>query len=149
MRSRLLALLSLVPIALGTLACSAPPAEHAGGDLAATAPAAVLEVELRDLAFVPPTLQVTSNQIVELRIQNAGTLDHDFTIERIPADALVLGAQPAEHDGHGAKYPVHAAPPPGDTVTVRLHPHEAGTYTYYCTVNGHREAGMSGTIVVG
>jgi len=31
------------------------------------------------------------------------------------------------------------------TVTVNL---PAGTYTFYCSVPGHKEAGMTGTLVV-
>ena len=36
---------------------------------------------------------------------------------------------------------------PGDTATA-VGEFEAGDYTYYCSVDGHRDAGMEGTLTV-
>ena len=137
----------LALLALASACSSSSPPSH-DPPLANAAPTATIEVGLRDLAFSTQTIEVTRDQVVDFRLENTGALDHDFTIERIPADTHVVGTQTAEHAGHGPNYAVHAAPGPGQTVTLRLHPHEAGTYTYYCTVKGHREAGMTGTLVV-
>ena len=43
---------------------------------------------------------------------------------------------------------VHVAAAPGATGTVDFTPSEAGTYEFYCTIEGHKEAGMVGTLVV-
>ncbi len=142
--ARALALLALFAV---VSACSAPAPRH-DPPLPEVAPAATIELGLRDIAFSTQSLEVAAEQIVDLHLANAGQLEHDFTVERMPSDAVVLGPQAAAHQEHEGHYAVHAAPRPGDTVTVRLHPHAAGTYLYYCTVKGHREAGMSGTIVV-
>lgn len=43
---------------------------------------------------------------------------------------------------------VHVAANRGETVEGGLRADEAGQYTYYCSVAGHRDAGMEGTLVV-
>jgi plastocyanin len=53
--------------------------------------------------------------------------------------------------GPGAPYPLlwgedAGAPEEGLTQAVEL---QKGTYTFYCSVQGHRQAGMEGKIVVG
>ena len=37
---------------------------------------------------------------------------------------------------------------PGQTVTLDFTPTAKGTYEYVCTIPGHKEAGMKGTITV-
>jgi len=65
-------------------------------------------------------------------------------------------ADASSHDeasgGEGSHAPgdaaMHAHTAAGETVTVTFTPTEPGTYEFYCTVPGHREAGMIGTLVV-
>jgi uncharacterized cupredoxin-like copper-binding protein len=60
---------------------------------------------------------------------NASPVEHNVTI----ADAgKVLGATPSFVGG-------------SKTVTVTLKP---GTYSFYCSVPGHKQAGMEGTLTV-
>jgi uncharacterized cupredoxin-like copper-binding protein len=106
-------------------------------------------VELQDIAFSAPVLEAAVDEVVELQLRNVGSVAHDFTIERIDAHSNVQGARAAGHEAHGGRYAVHAAADPGGSVALRLHLHEPGTYSYFCTVPGHREAGMTGTLVVG
>ena len=65
---------------------------------------------------------------VDLTLENTGAIEHDVTIEQL-GDETVLEATGGETD----------------EATVAL---EAGEYTYYCSVTGHREAGMEGTLTV-
>ena len=57
----------------------------------------------------------------------------------------------ADH-GHeaavGVDRDVYIALDPGGEGLVKLKAHEPGTYTFYCTVPGHREGGMEGTLTV-
>lgn len=116
--------------------------------LARATPARSLALELRDTSFDLARLEVTANEVVDLTLANRGALDHDFTIDKMPGAALVLGAQTAEHQEHAQQAAVHGAPGPGKSVTLRLQPATAGEYTYYCSITGHREAGMAGTLTV-
>lgn len=65
---------------------------------------------------------------VQLTLENTGSIEHNVTFEEL-GDEKLLEAPGGESD---------------DT-TVTL---EAGEYTYYCSVPGHREGGMEGTLTV-
>jgi len=43
---------------------------------------------------------------------------------------------------------LHVAADAGTQAIIEFTPEEAGEYTFYSTVEGHRQAGMEGTIVV-
>lgn len=62
--------------------------------------------------------------------------------------AIVLSSTDVEHDltVEGGDHVVHAKG--GETETGGLSIKKPGTYTFYCSVSGHRQAGMSGTLVV-
>lgn len=68
---------------------------------------------------------------VTIKFTNNSPEMHNFTIQQ-GTSGPVVGATPT-FDG-GTK-----------TLTVKL---KAGTYTYYCSVPGHRLAGMQGTLTV-
>ena len=67
---------------------------------------------------------------VTVAFKNPQALTHDVAIE--DSSGKEVGATELIADG-------------SDTTTVDLKP---GTYTYFCTVPGHREAGMEGTLTV-
>lgn len=88
---------------------------------------ASIEVEAGDLYFEPTSLSASAGEI-EVTLDNVGSAEHDFVIEEI-----------------GDEEVVHAAAGETATGTVEL---DAGTYTFYCSVPGHREAGMEGALTV-
>lgn len=67
---------------------------------------------------------------VEVEFNNPQSLTHDVAIE--DASGEVVGQTELIDSG-------------SDSTTVELKP---GTYTFFCTVPGHREAGMEGTLTV-
>lgn len=91
-----------------------------GGD--AVAELVAVDIDYQQAPETLPSGQVT------VRLVNEGTLEHNVTIEEL-GDVLVV-----EADG-------------GETAsgTVTFDP---GTYTLYCSVPGHREAGMETTVTV-
>ncbi|MDA0302102.1 MAG: plastocyanin/azurin family copper-binding protein [Chloroflexi bacterium] len=44
---------------------------------------------------------------------------------------------------------MHVAAEAGRVAEIEFTPTQAGTYVFYCTVPGHREAGMEGKLIVG
>ncbi|HWS48251.1 MAG TPA: plastocyanin/azurin family copper-binding protein [Acidimicrobiia bacterium] len=81
------------------------------------------------LAFAPSTLNATTGlDKINVKVATGG---HTFTFESSETMFETLQLNTA-----------------GETVSgVALFPHE-GTYTFYCTIPGHREAGMTGVIKV-
>lgn len=85
-----------------------------------------IEVTGTSLAFDPEEITVAAGEDVTI-VLTADDILHDFTVE----------------DAEG-----HVAADAGETASGGLRIDEPGTYTFYCSVEGHREAGMEGTLVV-
>ena len=93
-----------------------------------------LKITATDLKFTPSTLQAKAGQPVKVTLDNKGVIEHDLTFPAIPSD------KPAGSLKMVVK--------PGQTTTLEFTPTTPGTYEYVCTIPGHKEAGMKGTITV-
>ena len=84
------------------------------------------------------------------RVTNNGTLEHDFSIIEFPTSGPSSSEGGMDHDmGEMAETPdLHVAAAVGQSATLEFTPSKAGTYEFFCTVAGHKEAGMVGTLVV-
>ena len=80
---------------------------------------------------VNPDLIVQAGSVVHVTVTNGDGMPHDFLVAG-------LGAQAPMVNGVGATTEVRFA------VTED----QVGTYSYYCTVAGHRQAGMEGELIV-
>ncbi|HXF73667.1 MAG TPA: cupredoxin domain-containing protein [Actinomycetota bacterium] len=103
---------------------------HGGQVAVAPAPplpgAPELEVTARDLAFSPAEPSVTAGETVNVVLRNEGAAFHDLAI---PTLGFRLEAGP------------------GETAAASLTVPTPGRYRFLCTVPGHAEAGMTGTLV--
>lgn len=84
-------------------------------------------VDAGDLWFEPSTIEIRAGDPVNLALRNRGGVFHDLTI---PALGFVLEAKS------------------GDTVTGGLTGAALGEYEFYCSVRGHADGGMRGTLDV-
>lgn len=99
----------------------------AGGPSSTTATGTIVKIEMKEFAFSPKPIEVPASQKVTLELKNTGTVEHDLAIDAIGFRAI---AKPAQ------------------TVTRVIGPLAAGTtYPVYCSVAGHKEAGMTATLV--
>jgi uncharacterized cupredoxin-like copper-binding protein len=80
-----------------------------------------------DLGFEPNEFSIPANTDVTVTIENMGALQHDFVIDDLDVKSDLI-------DG-------------GDSTTVTINA-DAGTYEFYCSVPGHKQAGMVGTLTV-
>jgi uncharacterized cupredoxin-like copper-binding protein len=145
-RARNFPILMLILTAFLLAACS--PANSA------TAPVEpeLITLVATDIAYDKTQLEVELGRPIRVTLDNQGALDHDFSIEEISTSGeIIVDADEMDgHDmGHVAEEPeVHVAAMSGGSSTIEFTPAEAGEYEYYCTVLGHREAGMEGTLIV-
>jgi uncharacterized cupredoxin-like copper-binding protein len=141
-----LVILPLAALAFLLAACS--------GSTPGTTVANTVQVTViaRDIEFDPQTIEVAAGQRVELTLRNEGVLEHDFSIMHIHAEDVDEHSHASDtHVGHMAvaeEPDLHVVATGGETGSLKFTPMEAGTYEFYCAVPGHKEAGMTGTLVV-
>lgn len=120
----------LIALALGgepqgeeTESATASPEAEEG----ATESADAISVDAFDMGFDPSELSMAADTDVTITFTNTGFLEHDFVIE--DTDFAT------DTHGNGGT----------EDIVVNL---PAGEYVYFCSVAGHREQGMVGTLTV-
>ena len=109
-------------------------------------------VTAKEFAYAPTTLEVTSGQPVEVTFQNTGTVEHDFSITEIDLSGSPTSTGEAQSGhmmgGTGDQPKLHVAAAVGGQNTLTFTPTKPGQYQFYCTVAGHKDAGMIGVLTV-
>lgn len=125
----LIASVLLVAAALPLAACGSD--ESGDGATTAAASGETIEISATDFAFDPPTIELEGPGEYTFRLVNDGGTSHALEIEG-------AGIEEAASETIG----------PGETIdlTVEL---KDGEYEMYCPVDGHRDMGMEGTVLVG
>lgn len=120
-------LIGVVAFALGaSLVAMIPQSEASAG----VSPAVLAQLPALTTAhnmFGRPQLRAKVGETVVLRLDNRDSVGHSFDID---------------------EFNVHVPMSPGKAALALFTPSAPGTYTFYCGVPGHREAGMIGTLVV-
>ncbi len=104
-----------------------------------------------DLVYEPKTFEVAAGRPVVLTMVNEGALEHDFSIMEIHVEIMSeVQEEEMQHDMSGMEMEpeLHFSAPAGETRSIEFTPTEAGSYEFFCTVAGHKEAGMVGTLLV-
>lgn len=125
--------------------------EEANAYLEAAPKESLTLVEMTSFAYAPSVIEVETGEVLEIAIQNTELVLHDFTIDKIDADVHVSylgGTGQHEHQEQERDAAVHFALTEPASGVVHLKIHEPGEYVFYCTVPGHREGGMEGTLIV-
>ena len=135
---RLAAAAVLATVGLGLGACGGGDDDTEGSgyetnESKVTAPSAVggsgskIEVAGKEFSFSPATLTLKAGQVSPIVLKNTGSIEHDLTV-----------------DGAGFKVTV----PAGGSGDKELKLDKPGTYEFFCSVAGHKDAGMKGELTV-
>jgi len=125
------------PLKVGALGLLAAAVIGCGGSDATPTPeptpspapeAAALVVEASEFKYEPPELTISSAGSTTISLVNKGVVEHDFTIDALDDFQIAVAI--------------------GQTEEGTLTDPAAGTYEYYCTVPGHKAAGMFGTLTI-
>lgn len=84
-----------------------------------------ISVTAKEYKYNPSDITVDASPFT-LELKNEGTIEHDFSVKG--TDVVILAKASAAATGE-----------------VEL---DSGTYTFFCSVPGHREEGMEGTLTV-
>ena len=116
-----------------------------------TTPEKVVTLDLTDFSYNIPSITVPAGEPVMITLVNKGLVEHDFVIEKIDARVTLLQDSGSDaHQAHGeeSNFDVHASAQVGTTTIIELTIPEPGTYQFFCSVVGHKEAGMIGELIV-
>ena len=117
------------------------PSATPGPTLNGEAPVVTLKLDMRDIAYGAEELRAPAGAVFAIDFRNRGVIEHDFTIDTFAGDASDFALASEEYD-------VHVLLDRGESATLLLRVAEAGTIEFYCTIPGHREVGMEGTLVI-
>lgn len=81
-----------------------------------------------EFSFSPAVITVKNGERVKVAFQNKGNTGHNFGVLGLGVSTKTIG--------------------PGQTDTIEFTAPASGTYTFICSVPGHREAGMEGSLQV-
>jgi uncharacterized cupredoxin-like copper-binding protein len=99
------------------------------------------------MAFIPDRIEVRRGEQVKFQLRNNGELDHELvlaTLEENLKHAIEMQKNPdMEHDDPNAK---RLAPKKTGEIVWQFT--KAGEFDFSCLIPGHREAGMTGKIIV-
>ena len=114
-------------------------------------PARIVMVTMREgdgkMMFVPDKVEVRKGEQIRFLIINSGELPHEFILASTEdnlkhAEAMKKNPD-MEHDDSNGK---SVEPKKKSEIVWKFT--KAGTFEYGCLIPGHREAGMTGTIIV-
>ncbi|MEA2026400.1 MAG: cupredoxin domain-containing protein [Chloroflexota bacterium] len=124
------------PLKIGALGLLAALVIGCGGSDATPSPeptpsptpeAAALVIEASEFKYDPTDLAISSAGSSTISLVNKGFVEHDFTIDELDFQIAVVV---------------------GETSEGTLTDAAPGEYEFYCTIPGHKAAGMVGTLTV-
>lgn len=125
-RATAIGLAALAGLAGGALLMGAAP-QPAGSGVSPALLASLPAFRTPGMYFEQAALHATVGETVALRFENPHAAPHAFRVDELGVDVAIA---------------------PGEQGLILFKPEQPGSYTFYCSVPGHREAGMLGRLVV-
>lgn len=83
-----------------------------------------ITVEADEYAFSPESITVEAGEKISLTFKNMGNLPHNFIIDELNVGTKTIAA--------------------GSSDTIEFTAEKNGTFTFYCSIAGHKQLGMEG-----
>ena len=114
-------------------------------------PARIIQVTMNEgdgkMMFIPDRVEIKRGEQIRFVLRNNGALDHEFilasTAENVKHAEEMKKNPEMEHDDPNGK---RLAPKKTSEIVWRFT--KTGQFEYGCLIPGHREAGMTGTVLV-
>jgi uncharacterized cupredoxin-like copper-binding protein len=114
-------------------------------------PPRIVRVSMREaegrMMFVPDRIEVRKGEQVRLRLRNDGELDHELVLATLEENLAHMKAMENAPDMAHDEANARRLNPRG-TAEIVWHFTRAGEFDFSCLIPGHRQLGMSGTLVV-
>lgn len=81
-----------------------------------------------EYSLSPSSIEVSAGDQVKITFRNTGSIIHNFQISGLGVGTRTIN--------------------PGQTDTIEFTAPSSGTYSFFCSVSGHRAAGMEGSLRV-
>jgi uncharacterized cupredoxin-like copper-binding protein len=121
------ALTAVAALCSGAILVALIPQQGAAAGVSAETLAGLPALTSNQLKFDQTEIRVKMGETVALRLDNADSMPHSFDLDA---------------------FNVHVPMQSGKQSLALFKATQAGTYTFYCSIPGHREAGMVGTLIV-
>lgn len=138
----------LLPISLNYARAHESHASYAAGEPGdPKKPSRDIVIEMGDRFYQPMKIEVKRGEQVRFVLRNGGHEDHEFLLATTEANlkhAEAMRKNPGmEHDEPNG---IQLAPKKSGEIVWKFT--KAGTFEFSCLIAGHREDGMTGTVVV-
>lgn len=130
----------------------------------------IINISAYEMGYTPPSVTLEKGKEYTLVLKNDGKVFHDLTAKKFDVEITYMGDMPdhpkstgllddllgvnkahasGDHGGgHEETKYIHMNANPGQTVKIKFIPEESGEFKFYCSVPGHEEAGMHGSVKV-
>lgn len=106
-----------------------------------------VRVTAENMRFAPDRIQFPAGERVIITLQNEDGVEHDLQVDGLKVEPLDEMDRPGEHErADDSTLALHTSPNGVARLTFRTE--QKGTFDFYCTIPGHRETGMVGTLTV-
>ncbi len=135
-------------VLLATLLLAACTASGASGQPSATGVAptsGALTVRAFEWGYEPETIVLQRGEEVRIVLDNDGAILHNLRIDGLEAELIESRSTGPLSGGDGQLF---VGAERGQQGTLIFVPQQSGEFTYYCTLEQHRQLGMEGTVIV-
>jgi uncharacterized cupredoxin-like copper-binding protein len=97
-----------------------------------------------EFQYNPLEIKSKIGEKITLVLKNRGKVEHDLDLKGVNAEVL----NQTHVEGHGHQAGIHLHVKPGEESELAFIPKESGSFEFFCTIPGHKESGMVGTLIV-